>query len=106
MNQLILKHPKPWTPLYIIILETLRLEHPNSGRTANEGGAANDNGADFEAKDGGTGRPTNDNDHEAYGKLTDSNAKWTTVHVAIEFLFNGSTGSTAGSTVCTTRWYK
>ena len=44
------------------------------------------------------------NDHEAYGKSTDSNAKWTTVHVAIEFLFSGSTGGTAGSTGCTIRW--
>ena len=86
-----------------------------SGFTADEGGAANDNRADFEANNGdtgctanddGAGWPTNDNDHGAYGKSTDSNAKWTTVHVAIEFLFSGSTGDIAGSTGFTTRCYK
>ena len=95
-----------------------------AGSAANEGEAADDSGAGFAANDEGAGCaandrlsccttnddvadwPTNDTNHESYGKSIDSNAKWTIVLVAIEFLSSCSTGSTADSSGCTTRWYQ
>ena len=93
-----------------------------AGSATNEGEAADNSRAGFAANDSGAGCaandslsccttnddvadwPTNDNNHESYGKSTDSNAKWTIVLVAIEFLSSCSTGSTADSSGCTTRW--